>query len=62
MACGQCHELLAPAGKERISTDDERSGVQLVDGYESGAISPSLPAFKRVCYGFSIAVGVVVEL
>ena len=36
MARGQRHELLAPADEERIGADDERAGLQLDEGCESG--------------------------
>ncbi len=36
MACRQRHELLAPAVEERIGADDERAGMQLDEGGESG--------------------------
>ena len=36
MARCQRHELLAPAGEERIGADDERAGLQLDEGGEGG--------------------------
>jgi hypothetical protein len=36
MACRQRHQLLALAEEERIGADDERAGMQLDEGRESG--------------------------
>jgi hypothetical protein len=36
MACRQRDELLAPAVAERIAADDERPGLPLDEGGESG--------------------------
>ena len=37
MVSGQRQELLAPAAKERVRANDERAGLQLDEGCESGA-------------------------
>jgi hypothetical protein len=45
IACGQAHELPAPAAEERISCDEERAGLQSDEVCESAvdlAVSASL--------------------
>src|SRR5215469_16459007 len=46
MARCQRHELLAPAGQERIGGDDERVNMQLDCEAKALSISLSLPAFR----------------
>src|SRR5207237_5069804 len=36
IACRQCHDLLAAAGKERVAADEQSAGMPLHEGGEGG--------------------------